>query len=39
MKLRKKRYLLPSIFIYFFTWQFIFYLIVLLSQFIFYTHL
>ena len=38
-KLQKKRYLLPSIFIYFLLRQFIFYLIVLLWQFIFYTHL
>ena len=38
-KLWKKRYLLPSIFIYFLLRQFIFYLIFLLRQFIFYTHL
>ena len=38
-KLRKKHYLLPSIFIYFLLRQFIFYLIFLLRQFIFYTHL
>ena len=38
-KLWKKRYLLPSIFIYFLLRQFIFYLIVLLRQFIFYSRL
>ena len=38
-KLQKKRYLLPSIFIYFLLRQLICYLIVLLRQFIFYTHL
>ena len=38
-KLQKKCYLLPSIFIYFLLRQFIFYLIVLLRQFIFCTHL